>query len=103
MVLMQGKLIAVAYTLVKINSKYKEDDFSDSNAVAFSLDVSVLKSISTMKPTCNPRFFSPPPSTDPSPGSQLWKLKTLTTPSQPWLLHDDDSDTEPTTEDTACT
>ena len=68
---MQGKLIAVAYTLVKINSKYKEDDFSDSNAVAFSLDVSVLKSISTMKPTCNPRFFSPPPSTDPSSGSQL--------------------------------
>ena len=25
------------------------------------------------------------------------------TPSQPWLLHDDDSDSEPTTEDTAHT
>ena len=31
------------YTIVKINSKYKEDDFSDSNAVAFSLNVYVLK------------------------------------------------------------
>ena len=28
--------------VVKINSKYKEDDFSDSNAPAFSLDVCVL-------------------------------------------------------------
>ena len=29
--------------IVKINSKYKEDDFSDSNTVAFSLDACVLK------------------------------------------------------------
>ena len=44
--------------VVKINSKYKEDDFSDSNAVAFSLDVCVLKSISSMNlPHVKPRSF----------------------------------------------
>ena len=31
------------YIAVKINSKYKEDDFSDSNTVDLSLDVCVLK------------------------------------------------------------
>ena len=31
------------HIFVKINSKYKEDDFSDSNAVAFSPDECVLK------------------------------------------------------------
>ena len=46
------------YRFVKINSKYKEDDFSDSNAVAFSLDVCVLKSISSMNlPHVKPRSF----------------------------------------------
>ena len=36
-------MINTTSNVVKINSKYKEDDFSDSNAVAFSLDVCVLK------------------------------------------------------------
>ena len=36
-----------------------------------------------------------------SPGSQPYTLKTSTTP--PWLLCDDDSDTELTAEDTAYT
>ena len=44
--------------VVKINSKYKEDDFYESNAVAFSLDVCVLKSISSMNlPHVKPRSF----------------------------------------------
>ena len=38
-----------------------------------------------------------------SPVSQRKTLTRFTTPSQPWLLCDDDSDTEPTTEDTAYT
>ena len=40
--------------------KYKEDDFSDSNAVAFSQDVCVHKiHFRHEAHTCNPRSFFP--------------------------------------------
>ena len=40
--------------VVKINSKYKEDDFSDSNRLAFSLDVCVHRKhqMKQTRPTC---------------------------------------------------
>ena len=49
-------------TIVKTNSKYKEDDFSDSNAVAFSLDVCVLKIYFLhVVPACQTQLLLPPP------------------------------------------
>ena len=50
------------YIFVKINSKYKEDDFSDSNAVDFSLDVCVLKIYFLhVVPACQTPLLLPPP------------------------------------------
>ena len=45
--------------------------------------------------TFHPRSFVPPlPLYTSQPGSPPETLKTITTPSQAWLLHDGDSDTE---------
>ena len=80
-------MINTTSNVVKINSKYKEDDFSDSNAVAFSLDVCVLKiHFLHVVPTCQTPLLLPPPSTDPSPGSQRRTLEMITTSSQGAML-----------------
>ena len=51
-------------TVVKTNSKYKEDDFSDSNAVAVSQDACVHKIHFRYEVhTCNPRSFLSQPHT----------------------------------------
>jgi len=48
------------YIDVKTTSKYKEDDFSDPNAVAFSQDACVHKiHFRREVHTCNPRSFFP--------------------------------------------
>ena len=79
--------------VVNTNSKYKEDDFTDSDAVDYSQDVCICFRHEAL--TCHPRSFVPPsPLYTSQPGSQSETLKTITTPSQPWLLHDGDSDTE---------
>ena len=66
--------------VVKINSKYKEVDFSASNAVAFSLDVCVLKSISSMNlPHVKPRSFL---YTSHPTGSQVMRVELVTAPTQ---------------------
>ena len=73
--------------------KYKEDDITNSNAVDYSQDVCIY--FLHEAPTCHPRSFGPPsPLYTSQPGSQPETLKTITTPSQPWLLHDGDSDTK---------
>ena len=85
------KLNLVICIAVNTNSKYK--DFSHSDAVDFSQDVCVC--FRHEAPTCHPRFFVPSsPLYTSQPCSQPETLKTITTPSQPWLLHDGDSDTE---------
>ena len=81
------------YTVVNTNSKYKEDDFTDSDAVDYSQDVCICFRHEAL--TCHPRSFVPPsPLYTSQPGSQPETLKTITTPSQPWILHDGDSDTK---------
>ena len=55
-----GTLLSNLNIFVKTNSKYKEDDFSDSNALAFSQDACVHKIHSRHEVhTCNPRSFFP--------------------------------------------
>ena len=53
----QYSVYSVHCTVVNTNSKYKEDDFTDSNAVAFSQDVFIyfLHEV----PTCHPCSFVP--------------------------------------------
>ena len=55
--------------IVNTNSKYKEDDFTDSDAVDYSQDVCSISGHEA--PTCQtPLIRSPPhPSTHPSPQS----------------------------------
>ena len=89
-------MLRYVYTVVKTNSKYKEDDFSDSNADVNSLNVCVYTGSKHTTCVKSPLTLAPA-----LPGSQPYTLKTSTTP--PWLLCDDDSDTELTAEDTAYT
>ena len=103
---MQGKLFQrfthlLYCSVVNLNSKYKEDDYTDSNASVNSLDVCVHR-IHFRNEASTPHMSNPRSSQLPV-FSQLKTPKTFTTPSQPWLLHDDDSDTELTAEDTAYT
>ena len=82
--------------VVKINSKYKEDDFSDSNTPAFSLDICVLKSISS---SCsahmsNPRSSQLPPGIQ--SGLESWagnssNTGSLLTPLWWWRRYSDSS------------
>ena len=58
-VIMQGKLVAVVYTPVNTNLKYKEDDFTDSNAVAFSQEVFIH--FLHVAPTCQTPLIRFPP------------------------------------------
>ena len=78
------------------NSKYKEDDFTDSDAIDYSQDVCIY--FHHKAPTCHPRSFVPPsPSTHPSPALAVrlkhWRWSQLRLREQPWLLHGDDADT----------
>ena len=45
------------YRVVNTNSKYKEDDFTDSDAVVYSQDVCIHFRYEA--PTCPPRSFVP--------------------------------------------
>ena len=67
---------------VNTNSKYKEDDFTHSDAIDYSQDVCIY--FRHEAPTCNPRSFVPPPSPlyTSQPGSQIETLEMITTPSQ---------------------
>ena len=67
----------VTNTVVNTNSKYKEDDFTDQNAVAFSQDV---LSISSMKlPHVKPRSFL---YTSHPARSQVRRVELVTAPTQ---------------------
>jgi hypothetical protein len=78
---------------VNTNSKSKEDDFTDSDAVVCFKTCEFFSAHMSPSP-----FRSLPPShllyTSLPALSQPETLKTITTLSQPWLLHDVDSDTE---------
>ena len=68
--------------VVNTNSKYKEDDFTNSDAVDYSQDVCICYRHEAR--TCPPRSFVPSsPLYTSQPGSQPETLKTITTPSQP--------------------
>ena len=77
--------------LVNTNSKYKEDDFTDSDAVAC---FKTYESFSTHLPP-SPFRPLPPHYTPPGPSVRLNHLRwsQLCLREQPWLLHDDDTDT----------
>ena len=66
---------------VNTNSKYKEDDFTHSDAIDYSQDVCIY--FRHEAPTCHPRSFVPPsPLYTSQPGSQIETLEMITTPSQ---------------------
>ena len=67
------------YMVVNTNSKYKEDDFTDSDAVVYSQDVCIY--FLHEAPTCYPCSFVPS-FLPPQPGSQFETLEMITTPSQ---------------------
>ena len=69
------------YMVVNTNSKYKEDDFTDSDAIVYSQDVCIY--FLHEAPTCYPRSFDPSsPLYTSQPGSQFETLEMITTPSQ---------------------
>ena len=69
------------HTIVNTNSKYKEDDFTNSNAVAYFQDVFIH--FRHEAPTCHPRSFIPRLTPLHIPAlSQVRRVELVTAPTQ---------------------
>ena len=78
-------------SIVNTNSKYKEDDFTDSDAGDYFQDMWIyFRPHVTLAPSLPLH-----PSTYPSPSFRLkhWRWSQLRLREQPWLLHGGDADT----------
>ena len=82
------------WNTLNTNSKYKEDDFTDSNAVAYSQDVFIYF-LHEAPPCQTPLIRSHLTPLHIPAGSQVRRVELVTAPTQgaSWLLYDDDADT----------
>ena len=88
----KSKVKSILTNLVNTNTKYKEDNFTDSDAVDYFQDVwTYFRWSAHMSPSL---LRSPPtPLYTSQPLSQVRRVG-LVTQGASWLLHDDDTDTQ---------